>query len=51
MILVYVDHDRGTLDEPSVQALTFAKKLDGEVHAFVAGAEDRKSTRLNSSHT
>jgi len=39
MILVYVDHDRGTLDEPSVQALTFAKKLDGEVHAFVAGAD------------
>mgnify|MGYP006279596965 FL=1 len=39
MILVYVDHDRGALDEPSLQALTFAKKLDGDVHAFVAGAD------------
>ena len=39
MILVYVDHDRGVLDEPSLQALTFAKRLDADVHAFVAGAD------------
>ena len=39
MILVYVDHDRGVLDEPSLQALTFAKRLDGDVHAFLAGAD------------
>ena len=38
MILVYVDHDRGVIDEPSLQALTFARSLDSEVHAFVAGA-------------
>ncbi len=37
MILVYVDHDRGTLDEPSLQALTFARGLDAEVHAFAIG--------------
>lgn len=39
MILVYVDHDRGALDEPSLQAVTFARSLDSEVHAFVAGSE------------
>lgn len=39
MILVYVDQDRGVLDEPSLQALTFAKQLDAEVHALVAGAD------------
>ena len=38
MILVYVDHDRGVIDEPSLQALTFARSLDNDVHAFVAGA-------------
>lgn len=39
MILVYVDHDRGVLDEPSLQALTFARSLDSDLHAFVAGAD------------
>ena len=39
MILVYVDHDRGALDEPSLQAITFARSIDPEVHAFVAGAD------------
>ena len=38
MILVYVDHDRGALDEPSLQAITFARGIDSDVHAFVAGA-------------
>ncbi len=38
MILVYVDHDRGVIDEPSLQAVTFARSLDSDVHAFVAGA-------------
>ena len=39
MILVYVDHDRGFLDEPSLQAITFARSLDGDVQAFMAGAD------------
>lgn len=39
MILVYVDHDRGTLDEPSLQAIAFARGIDSDVHAFVAGAD------------
>lgn len=39
MILVYVDHDRGTVDEPSLQAITFACSVDSDVHAFVAGAD------------
>ena len=39
MILVYVDHDRGTVDEPSLQAITFARSVDADVHAFVAGAD------------
>lgn len=38
MILVYVDHDRGALDEPSLQAIAFARGVDADVHAFVAGA-------------
>lgn len=38
MILVYVDHDRGAVDEPSLQAITFARSIDSDVHAFVAGA-------------
>ena len=37
MILVYVDHDRGTLDEASLQAVTFARGIDPEVHAYAAG--------------
>ena len=39
MILVYVDHDRGTLDEASLQAVTFARGLGQELHAFAAGAQ------------
>lgn len=39
MILVYVDHDRGTLDEPSLQAITFARSIAADVHAYVAGAD------------
>lgn len=39
MIIVYVDHDRGVIDEPSLQALTFAKRIDSDVHAFVAGTD------------
>ncbi len=39
MILVYVDHDRGVLDEPSLQALTFARGIDSDLHAFIAGAD------------
>ena len=39
MILVYVDHDRGVLDEPSLQAIAFARGIDSDVHAFVAGAD------------
>ena len=39
MILVYVDHDRGAVDEPSLQAITFARSIDSDVHAFVAGAD------------
>ena len=38
MILVHVDHDRGTLDEGALQALTFARGLGHEVHAFAAGS-------------
>lgn len=37
MILVYVDHDRGLIDEPSLQAITFARSLDPEVRAFLCG--------------
>ncbi len=39
MILVYVDHDRGTLDELSLQALTAAKGLDSAVEAVMVGAD------------
>lgn len=37
MILVHVDHDRGAIDPVSLQALTFARSLDPEVHAVVCG--------------
>jgi electron transfer flavoprotein alpha subunit len=37
VILVHIDHDRGVLDPVSLQALTVARSLDGDVHAVVAG--------------
>ena len=37
MILVHIDHDRGVLDPVSLQALTVARRLEGDVHAVVAG--------------
>jgi electron transfer flavoprotein alpha subunit len=37
MILVAIDVDRGVVDPVSLQALTFARSLDPEVQAFVAG--------------
>lgn len=39
MILVYVDHDRGVLDELSLQAVTAARGLDPEVQAIMVGAD------------
>lgn len=39
MILVYVDHDRGTLDELSLQAITAARGLDSDVQAVMVGAD------------
>jgi len=39
MILVYVDHDRGVLDEFSLQAVAAARGLDSEVQAVMVGAE------------
>ena len=38
MILVLVDHDRGTLDPLSTRALTAARKIDSEIQAVVIGA-------------
>ncbi|MGI9197382.1 MAG: electron transfer flavoprotein subunit alpha/FixB family protein [Candidatus Nanopelagicales bacterium] len=39
MILVYVDHDRGVLDELSLQAVAAARALDPEVQAVMVGAD------------
>ncbi len=39
MILVYVDHDRGTLDELSLQAVAAARALDADVQAVLVGAD------------
>jgi electron transfer flavoprotein alpha subunit len=39
MILVYVDHDRGTLDELSLQAIAAARGLDSDVQAVMVGAD------------
>lgn len=39
MILVYVDHDRGTLDELSLQAITAARGLDSDVQAVMVGSD------------
>ena len=42
MLLVVLEHDRGTLGEPGREALTFgrtlAAKMDAEMHAAVIGA-------------
>ena len=38
MILVLVDHDRGTLDPLSTRALTAARKIDADIQAVVIGA-------------
>ena len=38
MILVLVDHDRGTLDPLSTRALTAARKIDSDIQAVVVGA-------------
>ena len=37
MILVLVDHDRGTLDPLSTRALTAARDIDSDVQAVVVG--------------
>lgn len=39
MILVYVDHDRGVLDELSLQAVAAARGLDADVQAVMVGAD------------
>ena len=39
MILVYVDHDRGVLDEFSLQAVAAARGLDSDVQAVMVGAD------------
>ena len=39
MTLVYVEHQNGVVDEPSLQAVAVARRLagDGPVHALTAG--------------
>ena len=39
MILVLVDHDRGTLDPLSTRALTAARKIDSDIQAVVIGKD------------
>ena len=39
MILVYVDHDRGVLDDLSLQAVAAARGLDTDVQAVMVGAD------------
>jgi electron transfer flavoprotein alpha subunit len=39
MILVYVDHDRGVLDDFSLQAVAAARSLDSDVQAIMVGAD------------
>jgi electron transfer flavoprotein alpha subunit len=39
--LVLVEHDRGVLNELSHEALTFARRLGGEVEAVLVGEESR----------
>jgi electron transfer flavoprotein alpha subunit len=40
MILVFVDHDRGKIDELSLQGISFANTLTDEVHAVIIGECD-----------
>nr|MCH9841238.1 hypothetical protein [Actinomycetes bacterium] len=37
MMLVFADHDRGTIDPLTFQALTFARNLDPDVQAVLVG--------------
>jgi len=39
--LVLVEHDRGVLSDLSHEALTFARRLDGELDAVLVGEEAR----------
>jgi len=49
MILVIADHDLGTLDPLSLQALTAARSLDADVHVLLAaGADDDAIAALRS---
>jgi electron transfer flavoprotein alpha subunit len=41
MVLGLVEHDRGVLNELSHEALTFARRLGGEVEAVIVGEEAR----------
>ncbi|PWN29486.1 electron transfer flavo protein, alpha subunit [Jaminaea rosea] len=40
--LLYLEHRKGTLNPSSLVALTAAKKVGGDIHAFVAGDEGVK---------
>ena len=44
MILVFVDHDRGKIDELSLQGISFANTLADEVHAVIIGECDSASS-------
>jgi len=39
MILVFIDHDRGVIDDISLQGITFARSLDSMVEAVVVGGD------------
>ena len=39
MILVFIDHDRGVIDDISLQGITFARSLDSIVEAVVVGGD------------
>ncbi|MSY27418.1 MAG: hypothetical protein F2671_05035, partial [Actinobacteria bacterium] len=39
MILVFIDHDRGVIDDISLQGITFARSLDSSIEAVVVGGE------------
>jgi electron transfer flavoprotein alpha subunit len=41
VILGLVEHDRGELEPLSLEMLTFARRLDGPLHAVLVGAEAR----------
>lgn len=50
MILVIADHDRGSLDPLSLQALSAAHAVDSDVHALVVGAVDPAAVPQLASH-